>query len=231
MATGDYNLAATARAIGEPARAAMLLRMMDGRRHTARELADVAGVVPSTASAHLGRLVRAGLVTAVTEGRTRLHALASPEVAAVLEALAAVSPLLPVESLRDARTASRLRAARLCYSHLGGRLAVVLTRTLVDGGVVGELGEGASSTVHSFDHPLLQALDITDLPPGSAPAARGCLDWTERTPHLAGRLGTAIAARLLDHGWLRRRPLDRALTITPTALAHLDRLGLDSAPN
>ena len=49
----DYDLAATARAIAEPARAAMLLRLMDRQSHTARALAEAAGISPSTASTHV----------------------------------------------------------------------------------------------------------------------------------------------------------------------------------
>ncbi|MGH8967547.1 MAG: ArsR/SmtB family transcription factor, partial [Actinomycetes bacterium] len=82
MTGADCDLAATARAIAEPARAVMLLRLLDGRRHTARELADAAGVSPSGASTHLRRLVDAGLVSVHADGRRRLHALASPQVAA-----------------------------------------------------------------------------------------------------------------------------------------------------
>jgi DNA-binding transcriptional ArsR family regulator len=98
----DYELAATGRAIAEPARAAMLVRMMDGQAHTARDLAEAAGISPSTASPHLRQLIDAGLVIVTVAGRRRLHSLTSPEVAAAIEALAVVSPLLPVESLRRA---------------------------------------------------------------------------------------------------------------------------------
>ena len=45
--------------------------------------------------------------------------------------------------------------------------------------------------------------------------ARYCVDWTERRPHLAGALGAAIAARLLELEWVTRRPGSRALSITP----------------
>ena len=53
--------------------------------------------------------------------------------------------------------------------------------------------------------PLLAALRITDVKPGSGPSVRGCLDWTERRPHLAGRLGATLMRAMLDHRWLTRR--------------------------
>jgi DNA-binding transcriptional ArsR family regulator len=222
----DYDLAAAGRAIAEPSRAAMLLRMMDGQAHTARELAEAAGISPSAATPHLRHLIDAAMVTVATTGRQRLHSLASSEVAAAVEALAAVSPLLPVESLRQARTGSRLQRARVCYSHLGGSLAVTLTAELHSAGVIGSLAPGEVGVLHSLDHPLLAELSITGLPHGAGPAVRGCLDWTERTVHLSGRLGSALLAALLSHGWLARRPRDRALLVTPAGAGSLSALGL-----
>jgi hypothetical protein len=59
--------------------------------------------------------------------------------------------------------------------------------------------------------------------------ARACLDWSERQPHLAGALGAALADAVLEAGWVRRRPHDRALRITPAgAEAFRDRLGVTS---
>ena len=47
--------------IGDPARANMLIAMMDGRALTSSELAHAAGVAPSTASGHLAQLADARL--------------------------------------------------------------------------------------------------------------------------------------------------------------------------
>jgi DNA-binding transcriptional ArsR family regulator len=215
----ECDLTTVARAIADPTRSAMLLRLMDGRRHTARELAEATGVSPSAASPHLRRLVEAGLVSVHAAGRQRLHALASPQVATAIEALAAVSPLLPVESLRTARTGSRLQTARVCYSHLGGALAVSIARRLELDGALDDL-----------DHPLLVALGVTDLSGFAGPRVRTCTDWTEHETHLAGRLGSALLAALLDRDWLRRRPRDRALNITETGAEQLAALGVAAVP-
>ena len=226
MSASDYDLAAAGRAIADPARAAMLLRMMDGQAHTARDLAAAARLRPSAATAHLRRLVDARLVTVVASGRQRLHALSGPEVATAIEALAAISPLLPVESLRAAQSGSQLQLARACYSHLGGALSVAIGELLVADGIVDPLLAGEAGRVRTLDHPLLNALAISGLPDGSGAAVRGCLDWTEGTPHLAGKLGSAILSALLGEMWLQRRPKDRALNITELGYARLDELGL-----
>jgi hypothetical protein len=44
--------------------------------------------------------------------------------------------------------------------------------------------------------------------------ARACLDWSERRPHLAGAVGAGVARAFLGHGWVARRPDDRALVVT-----------------
>src|SRR5437667_239674 len=54
--------------------------------------------------------------------------------------------------------------------------------------------------------------------------ARACVDWSERRPHLAGALGAALADAALDQGWVRRRPNDRWLRVTPKGAAALTDL-------
>ncbi|GAB2826353.1 winged helix-turn-helix domain-containing protein [Actinoallomurus bryophytorum] len=224
MFASDCDLSAVARAIGEPARAAMLQRLMDGQAHTASALAATARISNSAATAHLHQLVTANLVTVVQAGRRKLHRLASSDVA--VEALAAIAPPQPVESMRQARTGRRLQQARVCYAHLGGSVAVAVSGHLAAAGVVDPCAQGVTGRVHHFSDPLLAALGITDLPPGPGPATRGCLDWTERVPHLAGRLGATLLAAMLTHGWIARRPRDRALTVTETGIERLAQFAI-----
>src|SRR5579864_8173071 len=77
--------------IGEPARARMLYCLLDGHARTSTELAIIAGVCASTASAHLARLRRARLVASLAQGKHRYYRLDGPKVAAVLEALMVVA--------------------------------------------------------------------------------------------------------------------------------------------
>jgi hypothetical protein len=68
---------------------------------------------------------------------------------------------------------------------------------------------------------------------GAEPAAgkrvfcRPCLDWSERRPHIAGRLGAALAMRCLELGWIQRQRDSRAVTITAAgALGFADKFGV-----
>ena len=65
------NIAEIAALVGDPARANMLTALMDGRALTASELAYAAGIVASTASGHLAKLLEANLLSVVQQGRHR----------------------------------------------------------------------------------------------------------------------------------------------------------------
>ena len=74
--------------LAEPARAAMLLALIDGTSRPAGELAKAAGIGAATGSAHLKRLLEGGLLAVHEQGRHRYYRLANDDVAALIEALA-----------------------------------------------------------------------------------------------------------------------------------------------
>jgi hypothetical protein len=53
-----------------------------------------------------------------------------------------------------------------------------------------------------------------EMPAGSRPLVRYCVDWTEQRHHLSGGLGRAVLDRFLCGGWVKRVPRGRALTVT-----------------
>ena len=106
---GDADVAAAAGLIGEPARATLLLALMEEEALSARELANRAGIAPSTASEHLAKLLEGGLVRDHRQGRHRYFRLAEPAVATAIEALSAIAPARPVRSC--AKRASARRSA------------------------------------------------------------------------------------------------------------------------
>ncbi len=122
----------SAHCVADPARARILLALGDGRALAASVLADEAGVSASTASAHLGKLVRGGLLTVERHGRHRYFRLAGPEVGELLEALAGSRAASPVRSLREGTKANAVRFARTCYDHLAGVLGTELMAALLE---------------------------------------------------------------------------------------------------
>jgi DNA-binding transcriptional ArsR family regulator len=226
---GDADLAAPARLMGDPARAAMLLALLDGRALPAGDLAAIAGVKPSTASAHLAQLVDGGLVTDRRLGRHRYFALAGPEVANAVEALQLLAPRRDVTSYIQSATAARLAEARSCYDHLAGRVALQLADALVAEGSIAPLAAGEPGRVLDTSGALARRFDLEAARSPDAttrrPAVRGCLDWTERRPHIAGRLGAHLLESLLAEGWVARVHGDRSLRISDAGRAAFAALG------
>jgi DNA-binding transcriptional ArsR family regulator len=203
--------------VGEPARAAMLQAMMDGRALTAGELAGTANITPQTASAHLNQLCASGLVSVVQQGRYRYHRLATPQVAQMLESLmlVAAGTLTPRTGPRDVS----LRTARTCYDHIAGQLGVGIADSMKQQGLV-EIDDDAGMLTASGGEFLVHLGIVLDRPPEkrrtrALPLCRLCLDWSERRPHLSGRLGAELCRHSLMLGWIRRRQGSRALDVTP----------------
>lgn len=205
------RLAATAALLGDPARANMLAALMDGRALTAKELAFSAHVSPQTASGHLGKLTDAGLLALQVQGRHRYFRLASPLVGQMLEQIMAVAGPEPPRHTAW-RGGDALRTARTCYDHLAGRLGVALADSLIDRGHVTLSADGGEVTGSGRDFLREFGAEPSD---GRRVFCRPCLDWSERRPHIAGRLGAALAERCFSLGWIQRRRDGRALTITP----------------
>ncbi|HYD99667.1 MAG TPA: metalloregulator ArsR/SmtB family transcription factor [Alphaproteobacteria bacterium] len=215
MVSGN-TLAEIAALIGDVARANILCALMDGRALTAGELAWHAGVSAPTTSGHLAKLKAARLIAEERQGRHRYHRLASPEIAQAIEALMAAAAAGPHRHRPVGPRDEALRLARTCYDHLAGRLGIGLAEALSRRGHI-VLADGAGRLTGPGRLLLREAMGI-DLPgPGAGrrPLCRTCLDWSERRPHLAGRLGAALCARSLELGWIARRPDSRAVAITP----------------
>ena len=216
-------LAETAALVGDPARANMLAALMDGRALTAAELARAASVTPQTASGHLARLTAAGLLAVERQGRHRYHRLASLGVARMLEGIMAVAEVghqvrrPVVVGPRDVA----MRAARTCYDHLAGKLAVAMADAMVEQGHIELSADGGAVTPDGTA--FLQSLGV-DLNAAEGRAAkrggsrvfcRPCLDWSERRPHVAGAVGAALCNCCFTLGWVRRIEGTRALAVTP----------------
>lgn len=229
------GVAHTAQLIADPARANMLMALVDGRARPAGELAYAAGVTPQTASSHLAKLVEGGLLTVETEGRHRYFRLAGAHVAQALEQLAAIGPHIAVRRKPLSRDARQFCFARCCYDHLAGRLGVAVTKALQDRALIVPAPEKRFEvTADGHDWFAGIGLDVGSLRPTRRGLARQCLDWTEREHHLAGPLGVRFLGVLCERGWLRRSPSSRAVEITPQGWAGLKQqlgvpLGLEEA--
>lgn len=208
-------LAALASLLADETRAAMCLALLDGRAWTAGELARYAGVAPSTASEHLGRLVAGGLLAEERQGRHRYVRLADARTAQLVEDLAAHAgpPPAAPRTLAQAGAGSAMARARTCYDHLAGRLGILVADAMTGRGLLRE-APGFTLTDEGVEWFTGLGVDLAAARTGRRPLTRPCLDWTERRPHLAGVAGAALCAHALASGWCVRIGSGRALKLT-----------------
>src|SRR4051812_15967759 len=193
-----------AAALASPARAAIACQLLAGTAHTGRELARHAGVVPSTASEHLGRLLDAGLLAVEVQGRHRYYRLADGDVAALLETMLAALPQPRTDPGPPPapRLPAGLAFARSCYDHLAGRLGVALHDRLVELDAVRIGAAGAVLTEGGVG--LLSGLGGVVVPERTPPLVRPGLDWSQRRHHLAGTVGARLLETMFERGWVHR---------------------------
>jgi DNA-binding transcriptional ArsR family regulator len=218
------NVVGIAALIGDHARAEVLTALMADRALTATELAEVAGVTKQTISAHLAKLVDAGLVAVESQGRHRYFRLADPDVAQLLESLMGVAFRTGAVRVRASPREPALRKARVCYDHLAGEEGVRIYENLLKRQALVPGAHGPELT--AAGQRLFQKLDIdTDaLSRQKRAVCRACLDWSERRHHLAGALGAALLSRLVDLGWAKRARDSRVVLLSANGLRALHNM-------
>ena len=228
MTAQEPDVAGIARLFADPARARMLRVLMDGTRRPAGELAYAANVSAQSASGHLARLVDGGLIVPEAQGRHRYFRIASADVAHAIESLASLSmgiaPRTPRPALPSRALPPQFLYSRTCYDHLAGEWAV----RILDGMLKARwlLPEGRDFAVSKSGAQRLLTLDIdvAAIQRSRRVLARGCVDLTQRRPHLGGALGAALLDAYLARGWVMRSRQSRTVTITPRGNSAFEKL-------
>jgi DNA-binding transcriptional ArsR family regulator len=215
-ASHEPRLARVAALVADPSRARTLAFLLSGEYASAGELARTASVGAATASAHLVKLVEAGLLVCEPRGRHRYFRIADAEVAHALEALAMVAERSSHDRAWSAPARLRLREARCCYGHLAGRHGVALLDRLLARGWLVDAPDGYALTDGGIAGLAEFGFDAAALrTSASNRVAYPCLDWSERRDHLAGKLASGLLTHFIERGWLRRVGAERALELTP----------------
>lgn len=208
------NITALTALLAEKSRATILAALMDGKFHTASELAYMATIKPQTASFHLAKLVENNLVISEKNGRFRYFRLANEEVANTLEIFMSISPPPEVRSLKQSSQLKRLENARTCYDHLAGRLSVTLTNIMQEEGYIEKSNKRFIITTKGEHFFKELGIDLIALSRKRRSFCHACLDWSERTHHLGGALGNGLFERYIELGWLESRENSREIVIT-----------------
>lgn len=227
MLNRKHAIATLGSLLADPGRSAILMSLLDGRSLSAGKLARAAGVSAQSASAHLAKLNRGGLITVRDEGRCRFYHLSNAKVAYALEALGAISTVhAPVKYLRP-KVDAQMMLARSCYDHMAGRIAVMLAERLEEKKMLASAGRGDYKvTTRGREWFAELGINVEQLRSSRRTFARRCLDWTERRPHLAGAVGSALLSHFLSDGWVARVGQSRVLRVTHKGVAQFAGLGL-----
>ncbi|CCN19960.1 putative ArsR-family transcriptional regulator [Bordetella bronchiseptica MO211] len=203
----------------------MLCSLLDGCARTATELAALADIGASSASAALRPPLRARRAWSSwpCRARHRYYQLADADVAQALEALLVVAgvPRVPFKPA----TPGPLCHARTCYDHMAGTVAVRLHDAMLAQRWLQPDGRDYRVTPAGAAALTSLGLDLGAIGRQRRRHAYPCLDWSARRPHLGGALGAALLpwwlqpglALLqccLQHGWVEQQLDSRALRVT-----------------
>jgi DNA-binding transcriptional ArsR family regulator len=226
------DIPAIAGLLADPARAKILWTLIDGTTRPAGELAYAANVSAQSASAHLGKLVEGGLLVSEAQGRHRYFRIASADVAEAIEGIASLStalaasgkPRKPRDPLPSPDVPRQFLQSRTCYDHLAGEAAVQLLENMLKARWL--LPQGRDYTLTPLGEKKLAAngIDLVAARASRRSFARGCVDLTQRRPHLSGALGAALLDLAVARGWVLRARRTRVVTITPKGHAAFGKL-------
>lgn len=200
--------------IGDPVRTNVLWTLLDGRAYTASELATCANTSPQNMSMHLGKLLKADLLTVEKQGRHKYYKFSRHEVADAIEALSSLIPPVKLKVISENTDNVKIKYCRTCYDHLAGKVGVMIMDALVEQGIFEIDGITYKITAEGKGFFSEMDIDIDQLKTQSRAFIRPCLDWTERRHHLAGSLGAALLDKMLSIDWLRKTKNSRAISLT-----------------
>ena len=187
-------------------------------------------------SSNLAILLDGGVVSVQPRGRQRVYTLSSERVASLVNGIASLSAPREKKTSaggrREVRDNLSIRQCRSCYDHLAGVAGVELLAKMLELGWLKagvERREGMENRELYRLTPLgssslrQRGVDVERASGAKRAFAYGCLDWTERRPHLGGSLGRAVLDSMLSKGVVRRRPGTRALKTGKPVSAWLER--------
>jgi hypothetical protein len=126
---------------------------------------------------------------------------------------------------REVRRNSAMRQARTCYDHLAGVAGVQLLEAMLGLHWIQPQVNGHAGyclTPQGTEGFATRGVDISRVCEARRAFAYGCLDWTERRPHLAGALGAAILAVLRTDRIIRRVAGSRTVVLLQPLTNWLD---------
>lgn len=209
------NIAEVAKVLSIDSVASILIAMLDSRFHTVTELAEAGNIKRNTASYHIKNLSELKWIEEEQHGKHHYYRLCSADVAAIIEQLMRPAVVKNVKSFNEDIEQKILFNGRTCYDHLAGKVGVELTNWFIQKKYIIAIQKEVQVTALGEDFFKNKLnLDISMLKKKKRKFAVMCLDWSERTHHIAGSLGNAILLYLLDNKWIEHCGKSRGVKIT-----------------
>jgi DNA-binding transcriptional ArsR family regulator len=202
--TDGPNIARIAALLGDPTRSVVLTSLMTDRALTATELSNLANVSKQTISGHLAKLLGAALVTVEQQGRHRYFRLAGEDIAQLIESLMGVAFRTGSVRLLSSPRDPAMRKARVCYDHLAGECGVMIHEALWRMKAFVPAPDGLALSGRGVAWFRRFGINTQGILTERRAFCRPCMDWSERRQHMAGALGAATFARILELRWAKR---------------------------
>jgi DNA-binding transcriptional ArsR family regulator len=231
MGTSE-QIARLAGIFSDPTRVKLLILLMEAREGmTTMDLSTRLGVLQPRVSSHLSILLKHDAVLVTERGRQRIYKV-SPKVASLVKDLSVMSgsgKILPSSNaIKEVKNNSAIRQCRSCYDHLAGVAGVELLEDILCLGWLTKTGQSANKVSYRLTRTGIKSLeergvDLVGAQKSNRTFAYGCLDWTEREPHLGGSLGSAVLNSMLSTGIVERKTGTRALKLVKPISSWLKR--------
>lgn len=221
---GMPDVAAVTKLLADDSRLSILMFLMDGRFHTVHEIAQVAKVKDHTVSYHLKKFYDMEWVTSFKQGRHVYYQLSNTKIAELLETLVTISPAKKINSFNESKLFKELQHGRTCYCHLAGKLGVTFFNFLIQKDYLRLKYQQLEVTPNGSVFFEQLGIDMQKVEKQAGELAKPCLDWTERTFHLAGNLGKAFLKLCKEKEWIIQQEQNRAVTLTTAGKAFFEQL-------
>lgn len=201
----------------------ILTKLVDERAYTSRELGLLFDVSSKEMDTRLEKLIEAGLVEHNDMGRHEYYKIAGVDLANEVKSLEKIHPETK-DDIDKSDPHGAVKYCRTCYSHLAGKVGVMMTDNLLARDLIELQDKSFVVTDEGIEFFKKLDIDVDVLRNKRMQFAKPCLDYSERRYHLAGTLGKLLLKKMLKEGWLRLNRTSRAVSITPAgeqALADL----------
>jgi DNA-binding transcriptional ArsR family regulator len=213
IVTMEKHFKEIAALVGDPVRATIMWKLLDGRAFTATELAIAADTTSSNISMHLAKLVQADLLCAENQGRHRYYKFSRKEIAYAIEAMTHLVAHSNKQQAQD-EIIPAIKQCRTCYDHLAGKTGVAITDCMLKQKIIIADKDNFDLSAKGKKWFADLEIDIENLQLLRRSFLRPCLDWSERRHHIAGSLAAALLNKMLLHDWIRRTRNSRAVFVT-----------------